>query len=225
LTLLTRRDKNRRARILAEQEQVSMKTPAQPRASTARQSLEFFKGFLKNPREVGSVIPSSRFLTRRTLDCGDIAHARVIVELGPGTGVLTRHALQRMRPDARLVAIEISSDFVEVLRKELPDPRLYIHHGSATEIEAALEKVGETKADLVMSGIPFSTLEHGVGFATLQAAKRVLSRDGRFVAYQFRSVVKDLGEPVFGARPETHSGFWNVPPMKIYVWRQSEARA
>ena len=202
-----------------------MKTPTQPRPSTARQSLEFFKGFLKNPREVGSVIPSSRFLTRRTLDCGDIAQARVIVELGPGTGVLTRHALQRMRPDAKLVAIEISSDFVDVLRKELPDPRLYIHHGSATEIEAALGKVGETQADLVMSGIPFSTLENGVGFATLQAAKRVLSRDGRFVAYQFRSKVKDLGEPVFGARPETHSGFWNVPPMTIYVWRQSEARA
>jgi phospholipid N-methyltransferase len=149
----------------------------------------------------------------------------VIVELGPGTGVLTRNALARMRPDAKLVAIEISSDFVEVLRKELPDPRLYIHHGSATEIEAALEKVGETKADLVMSGIPFSTLENGVGFATLQAAKRVLSRNGRFVAYQFRSKVKDLGSPVFGARPETHSGFWNVPPMKIYVWRQSGSPA
>jgi len=40
-----------------------------------------------------------------------------------------------------------------------------------------------------------------------------------------RSKVKDLGEPVFGARPETHSGFWNVPPMKIYVWRQREALA
>lgn len=202
-----------------------MKSPARPRASTARQSLEFFKGFLKNPREVGSVIPSSRFLTRRTLECGGIGQARVIVELGPGTGVLTRHALERMRPDAKLVAIEISADFVEVLRKELPDPRLHIYHGSATEIEAALAKVGESKADLVMSGIPFSTLEHGVGFATLQAAKRVLGPEGRFVAYQFRSKVKDLGEPVFGARPETHSGFWNVPPMKIYVWRQREALA
>ena len=53
----------------------------------------------------------------------------------------------------------------------------------------------------------------------------MLSRHGRFVAYQFRSKVKDMGEPVFGARPETHSGFWNVPPMKIYVWRQSEASA
>lgn len=202
-----------------------MKPPAQNRASTARQSLEFFKGFLKNPREVGSVIPSSRFLTRRTLECGDIAHARVIVELGPGTGVLTRHALEHMRSDAKLVAIEISSDFVDVLRKEFPDPRLHVHHGSATQIEAALEKIGETQADLVMSGIPFSTLEQGDGFATLQAAKRVLSPSGRFVAYQFRSKVKDFGEPVFGSRPETHSGFWNVPPMRIYVWRQSGSHA
>jgi phosphatidylethanolamine/phosphatidyl-N-methylethanolamine N-methyltransferase len=203
-----------------------MKTPAQKRrASTARTSIEFFKGFLKNPREVGSVIPSSRFLTRRTLECGDIKHARVIVELGPGTGVLTRHALEHMRPDAKLVAIEISADFSKVLRKEFPDPRLHVHHGSATEIEAALAKVGETQADLVMSGIPFSTLEQGIGFATLQAAKRVLTPEGRFVAYQFRSKVKDFGEPVFGSRPEISSGFWNVPPMKIYVWRQSGALA
>jgi len=195
------------------------------RPSAAKASLEFFKGFLKNPKEVGSVIPSSRFLTRRTLECGDVRRARVIVELGPGTGVLTRHALEHMRPDAKLVAIEISEDFVEVLRKDFPDPRVYVHHGSATEIEAALAKVGETRADLVMSGIPFSTLEHGVGLETLRAAKRVLTPEGRFVAYQFRSKVRDLGDPVFGARPETHSGFWNVPPMRIYVWRQSESPA
>jgi phospholipid N-methyltransferase len=159
------------------------------------------------------------------IDDRDVRRARVIVELGPGTGVLTRHALEHMRPDAKLVAIEISEDFVEVLRKDFPDPRVYVHHGSATEIEAALAKVGETRADLVMSGIPFSTLEHGVGLETLRAAKRVLTPEGRFVAYQFRSKVRDLGDPVFGARPETHSGFWNVPPMRIYVWRQSESPA
>ena len=43
----------------------------------------------------------------------------------------------------------------------------------------------------------------------------MLSPDGRFVAYQFRSKVKDFGEPRSSApRPETHSGFWNVPPMR-----------
>jgi phosphatidylethanolamine/phosphatidyl-N-methylethanolamine N-methyltransferase len=202
-----------------------MKARSNRRAAAAKTSIEFFKGFLKNPREVGSVIPSSRFLTRRTLECGDVRDARVIVELGPGTGVLTRRALEYMRPDAKLVAIEISRDFVDVLRAEFPDPRVHVHHGSATEIEAALAKIGERSADLVMSGIPFSTLERGVGLATLRAAKRVLSPGGRFVAYQFRSKVKDIGEPVFGARAETHSGFWNVPPMKIYVWRQVETPA
>jgi phosphatidylethanolamine/phosphatidyl-N-methylethanolamine N-methyltransferase len=198
-----------------------MKDRSHRRAAAAKTSLEFFKGFLKNPREVGSVIPSSRFLTRRTLECGEVRDARVIVELGPGTGVLTRHALEHMRTDAKLVAIEISRDFVELLQSEFPDPRLYVHHGSATEIEAALAKVGARQADLVMSGIPFSTLERGVGLATLRAAKRVLAPGGRFVAYQFRSKVRDFGEPVFGTRAETHSGFWNVPPMKIYVWRQA----
>jgi phosphatidylethanolamine/phosphatidyl-N-methylethanolamine N-methyltransferase len=207
------------------QEQVPMTSRTRRRPSAAKSSLEFFKGFLKNPREVGSVIPSSRFLTRRTLECGDVRRARVIVELGPGTGVLTRHALERMRPDAKLVAIEISEDFVDVLQKEIPDPRLHVHLGSATEIESALAKIGETRADLVMSGIPFSTLEHGVGLETLRAAKRVLTPEGRFVAYQFRSKVRDLGNPVFGRRAETHSGFWNVPPMRIYVWRQSESPA
>jgi len=52
---------------------------------------------------------------------------------------------------------------------------------------------------------------------TLEATKRALGPSGRFVAYQFRSAVRRLAEPVFGA-PETHSGFWNIPPMRIYVW-------
>ena len=77
----------------------------------------------------------------------------------------------------------------------------------------------ETRADLVVSGVPFSTMERGAGRATLEAAKRVLSERGRFVAYQFRSHVRRFAEPVFGPA-ETHSGFWNLPPMRIYVWKR-----
>lgn len=201
------------------------KPPAKKIAAAARGPIEFFKGFLKNPKEVGSVIPSSRFLTGRTLECGEIASAKVIVELGAGTGVLTKRALERMAPDAKLVAIEISPDFCEHLRAEFPDPRLHVHLGSATEIGAALAKIGETQADLIMSGIPFSTLERQISRETLTEAKRLLRPGGRFVAYQFRSKVSDLASPVFGSRPETHSGFWNVPPMRIYVWRRREALA
>jgi phosphatidylethanolamine/phosphatidyl-N-methylethanolamine N-methyltransferase len=187
------------------------------RSSTSRASLEFFKGFLRNPREVGSVIPSSRFLTRRVMSHGGVRTARVIVELGPGTGVLTREMLRLMRPDAKLVAVEISKEFADLLRADITDPRLHVVQGSAAQLERALHVAGESQADLVVSGIPFSTMESGEGLATLTAAKHVLAPEGKFVAYQFRSAVRRLAEPVFG-RPETHSGFWNIPPMRIYVW-------
>ncbi len=194
------------------------------RSSTARDSIDFFKGFLKNPKEVGSVIPSSKFLIRRVMRCGRASQARVIVELGPGTGVLTRETLATMPKDGKLIAIEINSAFAEGLRETHSDPRLHVFDGSATQIEEALAKAGETRADLVVSGIPFSTLEGGVGRQTLEAAKRVLGPTGRFVAYQFRSAVTRVAEPVFGS-PETYSGFWNLPPMKIYVWKQATGSA
>src|SRR5258705_11187300 len=117
-----------------------------------------------------------------------------------------------MRPDAKLVAIEISSDFVEVLREQFPDPRVHVHHGSATEIEAALAKIGERSADLGMSGIPFSTLEHGVGLATLRAAKRGLSPGGRFVGYPFRRKGRDFRRPGFGPRPGRPARLRKRPP-------------
>lgn len=189
------------------------------RTASPSPSLEFFKGFLRNPREVGSIIPSSRFLTRRVMDCGRVRTARVIVELGPGTGVLTRQMLEVMRPDAKLVAVEISSDFADLLETTIQDSRLHVIRGSAAELEKALASIDEPRVDLVVSGIPFSTMGSGEGHRTLQAAKAVLGPGGRFVAYQFRSAVRRLAEPVFG-RPETHSGFWNIPPMRIYVWAQ-----
>ncbi len=180
-------------------------------------ALEFFKGFLRNPKEVGSLIPSSRFLTRRVLACGRVSSARVIVELGPGTGVLTREILARMPSDGKLIAVELMPRFARVLEQEFDDPRLAVYEGSSANLEKALVESGEERADLVVSGIPFSTMEAGEGRRTLEAAKRVLGPGGRFVAYQFRSRVRDLAEPFFGPA-QTQRELRNLPPMRIYMW-------
>ena len=58
---------------------------------------------------LGSLIPSSRFLVNDVLNQVDWDKARVIVEYGPGVGGITAEILRRMRPDARLIAIEIIS--------------------------------------------------------------------------------------------------------------------
>lgn len=194
----------------------------QARRLPASRSLLFLKGFLRNPKEVGSVVPSSRFLTRRVLRCGRVREARVVVELGPGTGVLTREILSQMPGDALLIAVEINRDFARQLRRDIRDPRLVVHEGNSADLEEALAKAGTAQADLVVSGIPFSTMARGEGFRTLSAARRVLGPGGRFVAYQFRSRVRQLAEPLFGPA-EIDRALLNLPPMRIYVWHAGAA--
>ena len=178
--------------------------------------LAFLQGFLQHPREVGSIIPSSRFLERRIVRSADVGNAKVIVELGPGTGGTTRAILRAMDPSARLLALEVNPRFVELLR-EMPDPRLIAHHGSAADIGEALDHYGLGSPDLVLSGIPFSTMPRGVGMEILRSVDSVLGSGGRFVAYQVRDRVENLGREVFG-RARVQTVLLNVPPMRVYRW-------
>lgn len=179
--------------------------------------IAFLKGFLDRPKEVGSIIPSSRWMERRITRTAEIATADVVVELGPGTGGTTKALLQAMRPDAKLLAIEINPDFCELLRSTIDDPRLIVHHGSAAEIPEALEKNGLDAPDAVLSGIPFSTMPKELGLSILRSVKQSLAPGGRFVAYQFRDVVHTLGKTVFG-KATVQLELLNVPPMRVYRW-------
>lgn len=184
--------------------------------------LAFLKNFLEKPKEVGSIIPSSRFMEKRLVRIAQLEQAKLAIELGPGTGGTTRAILKSMKPDARLLAIEINPHFVKLLRRTIPDPRLSVHEGSAAEIEQALEKHGLLAADAILSGIPFSTMDREVGLSILRSVHRNLAPGGRFVAYQFRDRVEDLGRQVFGSA-RVHTELRNVPPMRIYRWNKPEA--
>ena len=178
--------------------------------------IAFLQGFLQRPREVGSFVPSSRFLERRIVRCADVRNAKVIVELGPGTGGTTRALLRHMDPAARVLAVEVNESFVGLLRA-MKDPRLVVHHGSAADIGEALDHNGLGSPNLVLSGIPFSTMSRKIGTAILKSVYDVLEPGGRFVAYQVRDRVEALGREVFGpARVQTE--LLNVPPMRVYRW-------
>ena len=179
--------------------------------------IAFLKGFLERPKEVGSIIPSSRWMERRITRTAEIPTAKVIVELGPGTGGTTKALLQAMGPDAKLLAIEINPGFCELLTDTIDDPRLIVHHGSAADIPEALVKHELAAPDVVLSGIPFSTMPKELGLSILRSVKESLSPTGRFVAYQFRDVVHTLGKQVFGSA-SVQLELLNVPPMRVYRW-------
>ena len=175
----------------------------------------FFRSFLERPMEVGSIIPSSRFLERRVARTAALRDARVVVELGPGTGGTTQALLRGLRPDAHLLAIEINPRLAERVRKRLPDPRLVVHCGSAAEITDALVAHGLAAPEVVISGIPFSTMPRALALDILHSVRGALAPGGRFVAYQVRDRVAVLGREVFGP-PSVALEVRNVPPMRVY---------
>ena len=185
--------------------------------------MAFLQRFLKSPKQVGSIIPSSRFLERRIVRAAEVGRASLVVELGPGTGGTTRALLRALSPASRLLAIEIDPRFVALLRRT-PDPRMIVHHGSAAAIEDALRQHGLPAPGVILSGIPFSTMARSVGEQILRSVYDALEPGGLFVAYQVRDRVESLGRRVFG-RAQVQTEILNMPPMRVYRWQKQRARA
>lgn len=198
-----------------------MEKTQQRQRTRTNKSIDFFRGFLKDPRQVGSVIPSSRFMERSIIEFSRLDDARVVVELGPGTGGTTRALLRAMRSDARLLAIDLDPAFTEIVAA-IDDPRLIAHTGSAAALSEILKQHGLAGADAVISGIPFSTMPASVGAGILESVRDSLSADGVFVAYQFRAEVARLAEGVFGPARRSAPVPLNIPPMRIWQWGKAE---
>ncbi len=180
--------------------------------------LLFSRNFIKHPKMLGSVIPSSRFLIEQVLKQVDWDRARVFVEYGPGVGTITRHVLKRMHRDAQVVVLETNADFVDYLRGAIPDPRLHVVHGSAADVERVLQERGLGKADYAISGIPFSTMPAEVRESIVVSTHGALRPGGAFLVYQFSSKVRADLERVFAS---LHTSFepLNVPPAHVFVAR------
>lgn len=183
--------------------------------------LRFLKEFLKHPRQVASIMPSSRFLERRIVDVAGVPQAATIVELGPGTGGTTRAILHAMRDDARLLSIEINPQLHACLNG-IGDGRLIAHSGSAERLGEALETYGLGPPDAVISGIPFSAMDRPTATRIVEAVASSLAPEGCFVAYQASGRVAELTRPFF---EQTHleTVLLNMPPVQVYRWTKLDA--
>ncbi len=182
-----------------------------------RDRVEFLRGFIRKPAQVGSIVPSSRLLEARINRCAAIAQARCVVELGPGTGGTTRAMLRAMPGDARLLAIELDEDFHAHIAAAVRDPRLSLQLGSADQLAEHLKARKLPAPDAIVSGIPFSTMPREVSERIARTISRVLAPGGRFVAYQVRAHVADFLTPHLGA-PVMQWEWVNVPPVRVFTW-------
>lgn len=177
----------------------------------------FIKQFFKDKQMVGAVSPSTKFLGEKMLENVDFDTAKLIVELGPGTGVFTDLIIDRMRPDAKLLAFELNDAFHTSLNARIKDPRVEIIHDSAEFIEKYLNEIEDgIKSDVVISSLPLMVFPEALRLNVVDAAYRTLKKDGKYIQFQYSLQSKKLLESKYKTVSVKFT-IKNFPPAFVYT--------
>jgi phospholipid N-methyltransferase len=169
---------------------------------------------------VGHFLPSSKALIKAIAKTANLQSATHIVELGSGTGGTSQGILSEMNTRAQLCAIEIDEVFTDYMAKHIMDDRLLIRTDEAQNLNKILNELKWQNADVIISGIPISTLPNKVAQEIIENIYNSLKPGGLFVAYQLKDQVSKLASPLFGT-PKIQWEYKNVPPMRIFTWQKS----
>jgi phospholipid N-methyltransferase len=187
-----------------------------------RTASAFLKEFVRSPRHVGSVCPSSRFLTAALLDVMDHAASLslnerpgLIIDLGAGSGIVSETLLRAGISPRRIVAVEISSGFVRVFQRRCPGVRLLI--GDARHLGALLDEYAPAAPVTgIISSLPLRVFTSELIEEILQEIKSVVARRGGVLiqytyAWWMRYPLAQYGFMPYEAR----SVLRNLPPAKV----------
>jgi phospholipid N-methyltransferase len=194
----------------------------------------FFSEAMRTLSVTASLFPSSRFLAAALLRPIDFGAAKVIVELGVGTGAITKEILRRLNPDAVLLGIDLNPAFVNHVGRTARDSRFVPILGRAEELGTLLRRYGITRADAIVSSLGLTSMRSSQRSVIMTQAAAHLTRDGVLTQYQYlhatgeRHWVSALGLPRFQEKEFLKGHFrqvaserviWNLPPAYVYTCR------
>lgn len=186
-------------------------------------SLAFLRAWLHNPKAIGAVMPSGAALARlMTAHVSQLGGP--VIELGPGTGVLTRALLARGVPPHRLALVESDPHFADALARRHPQATLL--RMDAAHLGQTDSLFGDERACAVVSGLPLLSMPKAQVAAIIQGVfARQLRSDGMF--YQFTygprcplpaSLLEQLGLQA----TRVGSALLNLPPAAVYCISRRE---
>lgn len=192
----------------------------------ATSTRQFIKAYLKSPLQVGSFIPSSRFLGRTMAELVDLKSARTVIEYGPGTGTITAELLPRLGEHTKFFVVELSPQMASSFSKVYPDVKLYQRSiAEIGEICAAESLPAAGGVDVIISGIPWAVVPLDVQHELLTETAKVLRPGGMMLTYGYHSgLLLKSGREFAKALPKYFSSvkrtkpIWlNMPPAFVYV--------
>lgn len=172
--------------------------------------------WIKYPRRVGSVCPSSRFLARQMACAVDIDAAGLIVELGAGTGIITESLLQRGVAAERLIVIEKSAPMAQHLARRFPG--ICVVHGDAARMAGMLAQASAVAA--VVSSLPLRSLPKDVVSEITTGWVKLLQRGARVAQFTYAPFRSSAWLRAGLQRTSSVTVWANLPPARVEVFSQ-----
>jgi phosphatidylethanolamine/phosphatidyl-N-methylethanolamine N-methyltransferase len=182
------------------------------------EELKFFKNWIDMPKAVGAIVPTSSITARKMASVVNPASDLPVLELGPGTGVITKAILQAGIKPENLWSIEYSADFVEHLREHYP--AVNVIHGDAFDLNKTLGDKADQRFDSVVSAVPLLSFPVPQRIAYVEALldRLPVGRPVVQITYSPRSPVP------------AHKGNYvvehldlvlrNIPPAQLWIYRR-----
>jgi len=178
----------------------------------------FLHSLIVRPRTTGAVSPSGPALTRRMASHVDPNDDLPVIELGPGTGVVTKALIERGVKPSRIIAIEYSPEFCEMIRSRFPG--VTVIEGDAYDLDKTLGgRAGRVSS--VISSLPLVArpLEDRIGLVEAGLARMPAGKP--FIQFSYlRKGPIETAPPTFTM--EVSPWIWmNIPPARVWLYRQA----
>lgn len=188
------------------------------------ENIQFLQAFLKNPAKVGSITPSSPELAQKMISGIRPAPDNVVMELGVGTGAITKFLQDVVHDEHSYLGVELDRDLVRSLRRNYPEMRIV--RGNALDAFAIHEKSGLGKVGYIICCLPFVSLPNETGEKILLEIDRFMQKGCTFRTFQyahgyyFPSAIKlrEFMRDRYGKSKRSRLVVKNVPPAYTLTW-------
>ena len=189
------------------------------------ENIEFLQAFIKNPLKVGAIAPSSPELAKKMLESIKPTENKVVLELGVGTGAITKYLQNILSNEKSYLGIELDRDLVKSLRTNYPE--LKIVRGNATETFSIHQKTGLGKVGFIICCLPFVSLPNEVGEKILLEIDKFMKQGCMFRTFQYAhgyympSAIKlrEFMRKRYGKSRRSQLIVKNVPPAYTLTWQ------
>lgn len=148
----------------------------------------YFTEFLKEFQNTGTCFPSSKFAARALTNPLRATRApQRILELGPGTGVVTVKILEDMIPGDRLTICEINPRFMQQLKKNLEtNPDFQCHKNNISFFEGPAQEIPEDGCyDLIVCALPFLNFDLATVEEIFSKLERISTSHTKMTYYEY----------------------------------------